>query len=244
MKVSPVAQRELRPGWVSYLTSRFDTEKLGLLVLSERDGVFYIIDGQHRRAALIAWLGLGWETQEVQCEVYVGLTEAEEADLFDALNDTKTVSAFDRFRVRVTAEHAVETDIQRVVEVNGQHISRSRSEGISAVHTLTRVYRNYGPDTLGRAVRIIDGAFGLAGFDAPIIDGVGMLGARYNGELDEQRAIARLGNTRRGVAGLLERAEQFKLKTHKPLSFCVAAAAVEVINSGSGPHKLPNWWAE
>jgi len=45
-----------------------------------------------------------------------------------------------------------------------------------------------------------------------------------------------------GVSGLISRAGQLRQQTGSPAAQCVAAAAVEVINRGSGGRKLPGWW--
>ena len=103
MYVSPVAQRDLVQAHVDHLLAEFDPELIGNPHVSQRSDRYYIIDGQHRIEALKAWLGEGHEAQQVQCWTYVDLTEADEANLFDRLNDVRQVNAFDKFRIRVNA---------------------------------------------------------------------------------------------------------------------------------------------
>ncbi|HEV8279964.1 MAG TPA: DUF6551 family protein, partial [Streptosporangiaceae bacterium] len=93
MRVNPLAQRDLNPARVSQLAAAFDVEQMGNPTVSHRGDWYYLVDGQHRIAALKCWLG-AWEDQQVQCWTYEGLTEATEAELFLALNDTLTVGAF------------------------------------------------------------------------------------------------------------------------------------------------------
>lgn len=242
-KVSAVAQRTLNQARVDRLVTEFDEEQLGTPTVSERDGHFYIIDGQHRIEALKLWLGDGWEGQQVQCWTYSGLTEEQEADKFDRLNDVLTVNAFDKFRVRVTAGREMEEDIDRVVRSQGLVISRDAIPGaIRAVGTLRRVYKRSDAATLSRTLRIIRDAYGDAGLEAPVIDGIGLLCGRFNGELSEDTAVSKLSNAHGGVNGLMGKAEQLRRQTGNYKSHCVAAAAVEFINSGKGGKKLPSWW--
>jgi hypothetical protein len=242
-KVSPVAQRALNPARVDRLYAEFDLEQFGTPTVSERDGSFYVIDGQHRIGALIAWLGEGWENQQIQCWAYQGLTEEEEADKFDRLNDVLAVHAFDKFRVRITAGRDVESDIDRIVRSLGLCISRDTVPGaISAVGTLRRVYARSDGPTLSRALRVIRDSYGDPGLEAPVIDGIGLLCQRYNGELSEDAAIEKLKRANGGVNGLLGKAEQLRQRTGNYKSHCVAAAAVDIINTGKGGKKLPSWW--
>jgi hypothetical protein len=242
MRVNPLAQRELRPARVSRLAAEFDVEQMGTPTVSHRGDWYYLIDGQHRIEALKSWLG-AWQDQQVQCWCYQGLTEADEAEVFLKLNDTLTVRCLDRFKVAVQAGRTSEADIDRIVRALGLKISASRcSGGISATATLARVYTRGGPEVMSRALRIIRDAYGDAGLDGPVIDGIGLMCQRYDGQLPEQLAVKRLSSARGGVSGLLSRAGHLRQQTGDAQAQCVAAAAVEAINRGTGGKKLPSWW--
>jgi hypothetical protein len=240
MRVNPLAQRDLNPARVSKLAAAFDPEQMDAPTVNCRGGWHYLIDGQHRIAALKQWLS-GWEDQQVQCWCYEGLTEAEEADKFLTLNDTLPVAAFAKFKVSVQAGRGAEADVDRIVRALGLRIARG-SGGISAVATLCRVYGRGGAAVLSKALRIIRDAYGEAGLDGPVIDGISLLCQRYDGDLSEQRAVQRLSAAHGGVSGLLSRAGQLRQSTGSAPAQCVAAAAVEVINRRSGGRKLPGWW--
>lgn len=240
MRVSPLAQRELNRARVDYIAADFDPEQIGNPTVNLRGGHWYIIDGQHRVAALTQ---MGWGDQQVQCWTYEDLTETQEADVFLRLNDTLTVNSFAKFKVGVTAGREEPVEIDRMVRTQGLVVSQDSIPGaIRAVGTLQRVYRRTDSKTLGRALRIIRDAYGDPGLDAPVIDGIGYLVGRYNGELEEQHAITKLGNAHGGVNGLLGKAELIRRQTGNAKGLCVAAAAVEIINSGKGGKKLPSWW--
>lgn len=241
MRVSPLAQRELNQARVDRIAADFDLEQIGTPTVNEREAAFFIIDGQHRIEALKQ---IGWGDQQIQCWTYQGLSEVDEAEKFLKLNDTLTVDAMAKFRVGVQASRAVECDIDRIVRAQNLCVSRDRVPGaVAAVGTLRRVYARSDPATLARTLRIARDAYGDPGMEAAVLDGIGHLCARYNGELDEANAITRLANVHGGVNGLLGKAEQLRRSTGNAKGQCVAAAAVEIINAGRGGRKLTSWWA-
>lgn len=242
MRINPLAQREINEARVDKLVSELSLEQIGFFTVNHRDGWFFIIDGQHRAEALRKF---GFTDEQVQCYCYEGdhaLSPQEEAEVFLKLNDTLTVSAFDKFTKGVEAGRLEENDIDRIVRAQGLRVSRDKSDGsIRAVGTLRKVYR-LSPAGLGRSLRIIRDAYGDAGLEAPMIEGVGLVCSRYNGELDDETAVRRLGQINGGSNGLLNMAEGLRRQTGNPRGHCVAAAAVEVYNRGRGGKKLPSWW--
>lgn len=245
MKLLADAQRPLNPAKVARLVAEFDIDHIGIPLVSSRDGSFYIIDGQHRIEALKQWLGEGSDDQQILCHVYYDLTPEEEAEKFLRHNDARAVSSFDKFRVGVTAGRDLEVNVKRVVEAQNLRISKERIPGaIRCVTTLSKVYKNGGELTLARTLRIVRDAFGDAGLDGPVISGIGLLCERYNGQLEEETAIKKLSATHGGVAGLLGQAEVLRRQTGTDKANCVAAAAVDIINSKRGGKKLPSWWKQ
>lgn len=239
MKINLLAQRELNQARVDHLAASFDLEQIGVPTVSHRDGSYWIIDGQHRMEALRA---CGFHDEKVQCWVYEGLTSEREAELFLKLNNTLAVAAIPKYRAAVHAGRPVESDIDRIVRSVGLVVSKDKIPGaIGAVGTLNRVYGR-GPGVLARALRIARDAYGDGGLEAAVIDGLGHLCARYNGELNEAEAVEKLSKAHGGVNGLLNKAEVLRRSTGNQKGQCVAAAAVDTINSGRGGKKLPSWW--
>ncbi|HET6907849.1 MAG TPA: DUF6551 family protein [Mycobacteriales bacterium] len=242
MKVNPRAQREFRPDKAAKIAAELDLEALGYPVVNRRDGHYYIVDGQHRIAALKL---IGYGDQQIQCDCLEGLTEAEEAELFLRRDERTAISTYDKFRIAITAEREVETDIDRIVRAQGLVVSRNKNtpHAVSAVGTLRKVYTQAGPIALGRALRIIRDAYGDAGLEAPVIHGIGLLCQRYNGRLNDELAVQRLSKLQGSVGALLASAEKQRLQSGNQKSQCVAAAAVDVINAGQrGKTRLPDWW--
>jgi Family of unknown function (DUF6551) len=118
MRVNPLAQRDFNSARVAKLAAVFDPEKMDTPTVNHRGGWYYLIDGQHRIAALKQWLS-SWQDQQVQCWTYEGLSEEQEAEKFLALNDTLPVRAFAKFKVSVQAGRDTEVDVDRIVRALG-----------------------------------------------------------------------------------------------------------------------------
>lgn len=242
MRVSPLAQREQNRARVDKIAANFDVEQIGTPTVNKRGGHFYIIDGQHRIEAM---KDIGWGDQQVQCWTYENLTEQEEAERFLLLNDVLAVNAFAKFRIGVQAGREMECDIDRIVRINGCIVSQDQLDGsIGAVGTLVRIYQRAGGTVLGRTIRIVRDAYGTAGLETSILDGIGLLCGRYNGDLEDQVAVAKLSHVHGGHNGLLGKAEIIRRQTGQPKNHSVAAAAVEIINAGRGGKKLSSWFRE
>lgn len=246
MRVSPAAQREINLNFARHITDNFDPDKLGQLTVSERDGFYWIVDGQHRHRGAIDYLGEGWEEQRLEVYCYTGLDEEQEAELFLNLNNVRAVDAFDKFKVAVTAGRSVQTDIDRIVRSLGLKISRGQDDGsIAAVTALSKVYDRHTAKGLVQTLWTIREGLGLRGFDAVVIEGVGLFTARYEGRLDQERLVKKLAAFPGGLRGLISRARLTRQRLGQSIPHCIAAVITEVYNSGTrGTQGLGSWWKE
>lgn len=240
MSVTAVQHERYKQSHVDHIVANFDLEQLGTPTVNLRDDVFWIIDGQHRIAAL---KGIGYGDQHVQCWTYSGLTEEEEYERFLKLNDTLTVTPMTKFRAGIGAGRLVECDIDRIVRAQDLVVSRDKIQGgISAVGTLMKIYARGGPVVLRKTLCLIRDTYGDSGLQAPVLDGIGLFVQRYEGEVDTKRAVDKWTAANGGVSGLTNRAEMLRKQTGNQKGQCVAAAAVEIYNQGRGGKKLTPWW--
>jgi hypothetical protein len=226
-----------------------DPNKLGFPIVNLRDGIYWILDGQHRIAALKQW-DPSIEMSNLDCEVYEGLTDAEMADIFIGRDARKQIPPFDKFFVGCTAGYQRENTIRRTVESNGQKISRERDEGISTVGALGKVYDQSGDMVLGQVIRTINLGFGgdpLA-FDRSVIEGLGLVYNRFNGRTNEKAMGHRLSDLKHGARELLRKAEALRERTGNQKKHCVASVIIDIYNKGEGStnskNRLPSWWKE
>lgn len=239
-----VSQRPFRPAWAQKLAQEFDPNLLGNPVVNHVGEWYWLLDGQHRVGALKLWIaanGDDWQTWTIPCRVYSGLTEQQEARKFDGLNTYKSVDLFSKFQTRLHGGYEEETNVDAIVRLNKLKIARERDSGcVSCVGTLLKVYRR-SDDALNRTLHVAYWAFSDAGLESDVIDGLGTLVGRYDGQIEDKRLIDALKELHGGVSTLRQRAQRNKQQYGGPTAHCIAAAAVDAYNKTKGK-KLPTWW--
>ena len=242
MQIAPAAQREYDSRWAVTIAKEFDWESFQIPVVNFREGIPRIVDGQHRIAAAKME---GYGDVKVKCMCHYNLTEAQEAEMFLRLNNRKGVKTLDTFRIGITAQREEELAITKVVEGCGLHVSGSYAEGaVRTTATLRNIYRDgdFGPEVLRRTLITIRDAYGTPGFEAIVVGGLGKVYKRYFEELDDAFVVNKLTSVSGGVKGLTNRATQLKMQTGAQKAHCVAAAIVDILNSGKGGPKITAYW--
>lgn len=240
MNVAEAAQRKFQPAHAQMMADDFDLERMGHPVLNYRDGVWWIVDGQHRVAALKI---VGFADEDViECECYVGLTATQEADLFLHRAKSKAIHPLDKFRIAVNAGWPDECAVQKVVDDLGMRVGFNKGR-IAAVGALMTIYRDAGEGGLGRTLLILQESFGETGFSSAMIGGVGLVIRRYGNLVETKRLIDALRKSPGGAAGIEQKAEVLKRSTGNGKGVCLGAAVVETYNRTRGK-KLTNWWRD
>lgn len=249
LNVDQDAQRKLATAWVKARVPHFDVDQLGYIVVNKRaNGKLYIVDGQHRVELMRA---VGWGDQSIHAELFDGLSQGEEAELFLARNDRKAVRKFDKFRVAITSGDPMAIDIDKIVRAHGLVISDQLRNGhIVAVDALERVYLGggiaspkEGPRALGQALAVLVNAWGnqASAVNGKVIQAIGLVELRYNGAIDQKALGAKLAPFPGGAPGLLGRGKSLQETRGKPLHHCIASIIVDMYNKGRRSGQLEKW---
>lgn len=250
LRVSTAAQREFNDTWGDYLEQNFNLDLVNMLVVSYRDGVYWVIDGQHRTHGLIAWakqnFGEEWPDWTTKVTAHYNLSERAEAALFLSLNKRRNLTAYDIFRVGVTADLPIPTDINRVVLGQGLRVEQSRKPGaVSAVGALDKIYRMGDAVLLRKTLATIRDAWAGTGFDSEAMQGVALFINRYEGRYVEERLTKKLASLPNGSRGLKQRAQVLKDTHGSTLVISHAAAVTDLYNTGArGTNSLGSWWKD
>jgi hypothetical protein len=117
IKLDIAVQRAIIPQRVRKLTASFNPALLGELLVSERPDGLYVLDGHHRLAAAKGANGNGVQT--VTCEVFTGLSKADEARLFMGRNDRANIAREAQDRNLATSGDQPTLDVQMAAQSAG-----------------------------------------------------------------------------------------------------------------------------
>ena len=147
-------QRPLSEGHIRKALEEFDVYQLNPIKVSRRDGVNYVIDGQHT-IEIVATESGSRETP-VWAMVYDDLKYTSEAHIFaDQQKHVKNLMPYETFKAHIEAGDEKQKMIEATCKSYGLAItSQQQPNGICAVSTLERIYDRYGQDVLDTTLRL------------------------------------------------------------------------------------------
>lgn len=161
-------QRDLRRSWVDKIKARFDPRLLGTFTVAIVSGKPYLVDGQHRAAAMIE-LGEPWASFRVPCVTFLASTVQEAAFVFEGLQRTLRMRMYDRFKATLLSGDSEASEIADIVQSCGCHLSLAMGSASAtcAISALLDVYHGAGfglvngtfPELLRRTISTIRAAF-------------------------------------------------------------------------------------
>lgn len=148
-------QRKLKESKVSKYTREYDPDIFGIILVSYRDGEYWIVDGQHRvEVARRKGVSTVW------CQVLDGLTYEQEAIKFYLLNDSRSrLNSNNKFHAKVESGDKEACEIVEIINSYGYTYSKEGNSPddncINCVGSLSQIYRKQGQDILGEVLSII-----------------------------------------------------------------------------------------
>ena len=154
-------QRFSNDSRVARIVAEFDERVANEPKVSERDGHYYVFDGQHTIMARV--VRNGGKPLKILCKVYSGLSEREEAHLFAMQTGTSSLPTWgERFRARLAANDEEAWDFKRITESAGIHLALSgeRSDWhIGCGKTAETAYTHFGEESYLAALFILADAW-------------------------------------------------------------------------------------
>lgn len=178
----PAWQRHPNMSNVRKLATHWSEPKAQAIIVSYRDGKFWIIDGQHRVLAA----GMK-EIQDIFAQIYTGLTAEEEVELFTEQNTHKTAI---RAYHRLFAENQIGSnpgkEIFEVLKANKVKFKEYRSVTpgvLSCMHTVEDSYKKIGRaglDWVFKAIQALQWTEVKDGYSSKVIYALTQLWYKYN----------------------------------------------------------------
>ncbi len=147
---------------IADIATNWNWGRAQLLTVSRRDGRLFVVDGQHRLAAA----RLRGDIQQLPCLVEEFSTVAEEAQLFDALNDKRRpVSAIDKFRAAIVAGDpdcvAIAGAMERAGLALAPHSNPTawKPGQLANIGGIRGAWKTHGPAATELALTVLAGAF-------------------------------------------------------------------------------------
>lgn len=238
--VDPDVQRAVDTGRVAKIADTLNLDALGTITVSHRsNGSYHVIDGQHRVAAVRL---AGGDDEKVLCRVFDRLTLAEEAEMFRLLNNTAKPTVLDLFRVRVVEGDPDALAIVSALRKSGWKVAAAQAGCIAAAGAVERLYRR-DPEALEKSVATIARAWGhdLPANDGRLIEGIGLVFARYGAAIQVADLVPRLSPFAGGPGALLGKAKGLSQLIGGQQAHAVAEIVVEVYNRQRKTRALPPW---
>ena len=228
-------QRDANSKRVEYIATHWNPQLAGIVILSNRAGALWCVDGQHR---LMARAQRG-ETH-ADSEILEGLTQQGEAELFVLYNGSaKHLTGWDKFKAQLVAQDPEAVGIEAAVLATGYRLGNNPAEGwIVALAACRRVYAQGGKDHLMRVLQTIRAIWqhDRRATSAGIIHGLGSFLYAY--QSDPKFRFDRLSQVLEATPPIrfLRRANEIRYErmTKSVSAFAVADAIREQYNAGLG----------
>ncbi len=146
-------QRPLSESHIRKTVDEFDIFQINPVKVSRRNGINFVIDGQHT-TEIIATVS-GSRDTPVWCMVYE-MQYVDEARTFaNQQKHVKSLVPYETFKAHIEAGDPKQMMIKSIVESYGLKITSTQQlNGVCAISTLERIYDKYGQGVMDSALRL------------------------------------------------------------------------------------------
>ena len=188
-------QRGLSPSQVDNAAANFDLHQINPVKVSRRDGVNYVVNGQHT-IEIVAQVS-GSRECPVWCMIYDDLSYQHEADVFaNQMKFVRPLRPYEIFMANIEAGNEKQLLIRDLVESYSLSIGTTRSYGvIAAVSSVESIYDKFGYHVLDRTLRLCVGTWegDMDSLSANVLNGIARLVYTYGDQLRDDAFKERVG---------------------------------------------------
>lgn len=191
----PAYQRVLDYNRVKRIVTYFNQNLVNPIKISNRDGKYYVFDGQHTLAALK--LRNNNHDLMVECKIYYGLTQQEEARLFAEQNGlSRTVESNARMKALFVAGDVEIIELHTLVTSLGIKLDFTKgnaSNKIVAAKSAYDIFKKSTPSEFVQILKIIKESWGgeADSFRREILNGVAVFYLTNKSDINIKRAVTK-----------------------------------------------------
>lgn len=188
-------QRKISVAHVKKAVENFNPYQVNPVKVSRRDGINYVVNGQHTIEILATIFG----TREfpVWCMIFDDLDYTKEADIFaNQQKYVKSLTPYEIFMANIEAGNDEQIMIKDIVEKYNLKLSDKKAPGcICAISTVEDIFNKYGYHTLDDTIRwcVATWEGEQNSFSSNMLRGLARLIATYGNEINENLFKERLG---------------------------------------------------
>ena len=146
-------QRPLSEGHIRKTIEEFDILQVNPIKVSRRDGINYVIDGQHTIEVVASVSGS--RDTPIWCMIYE-MQYVEEARTFaNQQKHVKGLVPYETFKAHIEAGDPKQMMIKSIVESYGLKVTSTQQiNGVCAISTLEKIFDKYGQTVMDSALRL------------------------------------------------------------------------------------------
>lgn len=144
-------QRKLNQSRVERIAAEFDVNLMDPPLISRRDGVNLVVDGQHRIAAIRK---LGLFDMYVECRYHDDWTQEIEARVFiKQQGKSQGIGCYDAFRAEKVAKDEASAEVRRIIKDAGLSVDRGNAK--NKIGAIDAVKKAHAAGNLERTLRTL-----------------------------------------------------------------------------------------
>jgi hypothetical protein len=247
----PRIQRNEETGLVNSIAKNWQESALGFVVISVRiddagNETYWSLDGQQR---MLGTVKAGHPDHKFEAIFHFNLTFSEEAELFLALNNKKSVGAWDKFKNQINSGEPSPVAIWKLLqELN---IPTNQVNGFNAWAMASRVAKlDDGVDHLRWALSLIQDLYLKPGdptniYDGALVESFARMHHRYGGNMRREMVLEKFARKGATLSYILGKGKDWaRIQPKFRAVTALITAITEVYNIGlhsNSPKKLPAW---
>jgi hypothetical protein len=156
LKIAEYQYGRLNPVRAKKIANAWDENRFEPLIVSYRDGIYWVVDGQHRLVAKKIKFG---QDVSIMCKILTGLTYEQEAFYF-ATQDAgeKSVPTILKFNALMLAKDEMAININKIIEDSGFKVAKYNHKSdctIAAIDAIQYIYNKSNPSILKEVLDLI-----------------------------------------------------------------------------------------